>query len=368
MSLLQKLSYKEYKYALEFSVELCEIIAKLADLNISFKESKIPGELLIKYLDRRGCSLQEYKKILNAAQNTKTIITYYQPQSKVAILIANEKYIHLSKLATPCIDCETLASNLRNLGFIVVLIKNTKSATLKEILSCIISKIHEDSYCLIFYAGHGCELLNTKCILGTDCPVENIDCSHCVTENWILREIAKCKPELCLFIMDMCRINLDRNTNPTIFKDMYDLENYTIHSNLIIVYSTQSSHSAYEVLQIECSTTIDNNITYELKTGDTDRIVPGASQYTNALCAKLEDNLDINTLLDKVHEDVENSFKKQKPIKVQCGVSKRSLYDPVKGDNNQLHLKLKEILEGSNKENCEVLNHHINEKICINLK
>lgn len=141
-----------------------------------------------------------------------------------------------------------MASNLRNLGFIVVIIKNTKSATLKEILSCIISKIYEESYCklfckiynslkvfksiyyfyilylynihiklciyfftgLVFYAGHGCELLNTKCILGTDCPVENIDFSHCVTENWILREIAKCKPELCLFIMDMCRINLDR--------------------------------------------------------------------------------------------------------------------------------------------------------------
>ena len=83
---------------------------------------------------------------------------------------------------------------------------------------------------------------------------------------------------------------------------MYDLETYTIHNNLIIVYSTQSSQSAYEVLQIECSRTIDNNVTYELKTGDMDRIVPGASQYISGFCRRLKDNLDINSLLDKVHE------------------------------------------------------------------
>lgn len=55
------------------------------------------------------------------------------------------------------------------------------------------------------------------------------------------------------------------------------------------------------MLQIECSTTIDN-VTYELKTGDTEKIVPGASQYISGLCRHLHDNLDINSLLDKVHE------------------------------------------------------------------
>lgn len=32
MSLLQKLSYREYKLVSEFNVELCEIIANLAEL------------------------------------------------------------------------------------------------------------------------------------------------------------------------------------------------------------------------------------------------------------------------------------------------------------------------------------------------
>ncbi|XP_046972691.1 uncharacterized protein LOC124539363 [Vanessa cardui] len=353
MSLLQKLSYEEYKYASTLSIEKCEIIAKLADLKVSFNDSKKPGELLIKYLDRRGFSLQQYKNLINSALNTKTIITYYHPLSKVAILIANEKYEHLSKLATPSIDCDSLACNLRNLGFITITVKNTKIADLKDIIANIILTVPEDSYCFIFYAGHGCELCNTKCILGIDCPTENIKFSHCITENWLLREVAKCKPETCILIMDMCRINLDRNANTSIYASMSDLEDYTIHNNLFISYSTQSSQAAYEVLQIECTTTIDNDVTYELKTGDTEKIVPGASQYVNALCTRLVDNFDISTLLDKVHGDVENSIKKQRPIKVQCGVNKRSLYDPAKGDTKELLIRLRDILQNY-KENCSV--------------
>lgn len=84
------------------------------------------------------------------------------------------------------------------------------------------------------------------------------------------------------------------------------IEDYNIHNNLIIGYSTQSSQAAYEVLQIECSETIDNNNTYELKTGDTDKIVPGGSQYVNALCTRLMDNSDVNLLLDNVHRGKRN--------------------------------------------------------------
>lgn len=103
--------------------------------------------MLIKHLDRRGYSFQQYRTLINTALNTKTIITYYQPFSKVAVLIANEKYEHLSKLATPSIDCDSLACNLRNLGFITVTVKNTKVGNLKDILKNIFQAIPGDSYC-----------------------------------------------------------------------------------------------------------------------------------------------------------------------------------------------------------------------------
>ena len=101
----------------------------------------------MKYLDRHGCSLQEYKNYVNIAHNTKAIKTYYEPTLKIAILIANEKYENLSKLATPSIDCDTLASSLRDLGFVTIIIKDTKSVDLKLILTQLFNVISEDSYC-----------------------------------------------------------------------------------------------------------------------------------------------------------------------------------------------------------------------------
>ncbi|XP_041971430.1 uncharacterized protein LOC121727587 [Aricia agestis] len=353
MSLLQNLPYPDYKQGLALNVEQCEVIARLANLPLNFNDVKKPGEFLIKQLDKKGYSVSQYKKFLTTTLNNKAIFTYYKPQSKVAILIANDKYEHLSKLATPSIDCDSLASKLKVLGFIPIVIKNVTSCSLKGVLKNIISLIPKDSYCFIFYAGHGCELCNTKCILGIDCPAEDIEFEHVVTENWILREVAKCEPDLCILIMDMCRLYLDKNKNQTIYASLSCIEEYSIYKNLIIGYSTQSSEAAYEVLEIECSTTIDNNLTYELKPGDTEKISPCASQYVDALCTRLSENLHINVLFDKVHLDVEKSLRKQKPIKVQCGVFKRSLYDPVQGDETALIQKIKEKLADID-QNCTI--------------
>lgn len=114
---------------------------------LCFDGTKNPGEVLMKYLDRKGYSVSEYKQLLITARNTKTISIFYRPQTKVAILIANNKYEHLSKLATPSIDCESLASHLRFLGFIIVTIRNSTSEKLKRNISKIIDQVPDDSYC-----------------------------------------------------------------------------------------------------------------------------------------------------------------------------------------------------------------------------
>ncbi|XP_050680548.1 uncharacterized protein LOC126976310 isoform X1 [Leptidea sinapis] len=350
MSLLQNMSYQEFEYASSLPKSQCELIAKLADVELVFNVTKKPGEVLLKYLDRRGYSIVQYKQFLKVA----TISTFYKPQSKVALLIANDKYEHLSKLATPTVDCETLQSKLTSLGFITVYINNVSAEDLKKQISKVLQQIPEDSYCFIFYAGHGCEICNTKCILGIDCPTDSILPIHCITENWLLQEVSKCKPELCVLIMDMCRNILNREENKELYNSILNIEDCIIHSNLLIAYSTQSSKSSYEVLQIECSHTIDMDETYELKTGDLEKIIPSSSQYVNALCSRIFDNVDVSALLDKVHEDLENCRKKQRPIKVQCGVAKRSLYDPVKGDTAVLLAKLRCLVEQFPKQ-CSVL-------------
>ncbi|XP_026316155.1 uncharacterized protein LOC113227443 [Hyposmocoma kahamanoa] len=341
--LLQMISYEEYLAAESLPLERCQIFAKLANLKIQFTNTTRPGRLLIETLNQLGYNAEQYRNYLATVKNTKIVRTFYQPYSKVAILIANNRYTYLSRLSTPPHDCDSLGSYLKTLGFIVVTVKNTTSNDLKVILNKLFQEIPQNSYCFIFYAGHGCELSNTKFILTIDCPTEDIREEHCVTENFVLNSAAKCKPELCILIMDMCRIHLDRPANPGIFTSILFIPPSIIHKNLLLSYSTQSSQAAYEMIELETSTTIDNEVTYEIKTGDTDRIMPMASQYVNALYTRLEEDLDVSCLLDMVHADVEKSMREQRPIKVQCGTDKRSLYDPATGDIEELFEKLKEV-------------------------
>lgn len=97
-----------------------------------------------------------------------------------------------------------------------------------------------------------------------------------------------------------------RKSNPKLAEQIQSLEDYTIHGNLLIGYSTLSAHSAYEVLQIECSQTVDINDTYELRSKDI--VLEGASQYAGSLCAHLGDDVDVSSLLDKVHEGKQDIF------------------------------------------------------------
>ncbi|XP_013186701.1 uncharacterized protein LOC106131966 [Amyelois transitella] len=337
---LKAMPYAEYQSALKMKKELCEAIVELTNLRITFNDVQPPGETLMKMLYRQGCTVNQFRQLLSAADSKVNSVIYYRPFAKIAILIANEKYQNLSKLATPSIDCHSLSANLKNLGFTIIMIKNTSSSLLRVILSKLFELIPPDCYCFIFYAGHGCELVHARFMLGTDCPVENITLKDCVTEHYLLQQVHKCKPDICFLIMDMCRLNLDRATHPNLFSSISYIEPFMVPKNLLIAYSTQSSQAAYEVLQIECSTTI--NDTYELETGDSGRIVPSGSQYVNALCTRLADKVDLSTLIDGVHGDVEKSMRSQKPIKVQCGVGKRSLYDPPTGDSQELLDKLKE--------------------------
>lgn len=133
-------------------------------------ENEKPGEILMKTLDRRGFTAQQFRQFLTTAINTKPIVTYYRPQCKVAVLIGNDKYKHLSKLITPSIDCDSLASNLKSLGFLIVTLKNLSTKDLKTNLLNIFELIPEDSYCKfynifkILFIGHGPALCSSQIV------------------------------------------------------------------------------------------------------------------------------------------------------------------------------------------------------------
>lgn len=122
------------------SIFLCTLIVFF---RIDFKGPEKPGEKLLKWLDRSGCTFEDYKYYMHSVD----IQTNYSPQAKVAILISNDQYEYLSNLVTPPTDCEALGQILRNLGFITICLKNTPSIILKHIIMKTITLIPKDSYC-----------------------------------------------------------------------------------------------------------------------------------------------------------------------------------------------------------------------------
>lgn len=343
MSLLENLSYKESQAALSLTSDECDSVASLANLrDVKYKGQPKPGQKLLNDLNRRGFSANQYRQYIKTVLRSQRKY-HYRPKTKIAILIGNNNYKNLSNLATPSTDCDMLANSLRSLGFIAITIKNVKTDILKRVLDKIFNCIPNDSYCFVFYAGHGFELCNIKYLLCTDSPNANLVSEECICENYVLSCVAKCKPELCVFIMDMCRLPLNRESNPKLYSVVPTLPEYKIDNNLYIVHTTQSEMSAYEMVQIECSQTVDN-MSYVLKTGDSKFVVLGTSQYVAALCTHLEDDFEVSLMLDKVHEDLENAPRKQIPIKLQSGVAKRSLHDLPSGNITSLLKKLKEII------------------------
>lgn len=125
---------------------------KISFHRIQFTSATRPGKLLIETLNQLGYNAEQYRNYLSTVKNTKIVRTYYQPYSKVAILIANNRYLYLSRLSTPPHDCDSLGSYLKTLGFIVVTVKNTKSNDLKVILDKLFQEIPQNSYCKYFSA------------------------------------------------------------------------------------------------------------------------------------------------------------------------------------------------------------------------
>lgn len=117
---------------------------KIFSSRIAFNNDK-PGEQLVKSLDRSGCSYERYTQLLKSTEDIIPML--YQPQTKIAVMIANERYTYLADLATPVCDCKLLGDILRDLGFVVFTIMNSTSMELKNALRNVFEMIPEDSYC-----------------------------------------------------------------------------------------------------------------------------------------------------------------------------------------------------------------------------
>ena len=140
---------------------------------------------------------------LAAAQNSALA------DKRIALVIGNSAYQHVTPLANPSNDATSMAVTLTKAGFDSVDAKmNLTSIEMKRVLRDFGAKAREADVAVIYYAGHGIELEGTNYLIPVDSKLE-ID-TDILDEGFPLdRFIVAAEPakQLRLVILDACRDN-----------------------------------------------------------------------------------------------------------------------------------------------------------------
>ena len=138
----------------------------------------------------------------------QVLATQVSAGQRVALVIGNAAYAHVSKLANPVNDAADLGAALDRLGFAVSHIENAGYAELRRGLQQFALAAAASEMAVVFYAGHGIEvdkrnfLIPVDARLRSDADVE----FEAVPLDLLSRSVERAKG-LRLIILDACRDN-----------------------------------------------------------------------------------------------------------------------------------------------------------------
>ena len=130
-------------------------------------------------------------------------------EKRVALIIGNSAYKHVSKLPNPANDSAAIAALLKRSGFDVV--ESRQNLSINEMRRAVrdfTDKTREADIGVVFYAGHGIELDGTNYLIPVDAALErDIDVEdEAVSLDRVIRVLEPVK-RLRLVILDACRDN-----------------------------------------------------------------------------------------------------------------------------------------------------------------
>ena len=199
---------------------------------------------------------------------------------RVALVIGNAKYQHVTALKNPARDAEAMAAALRRVGFGTVTVEiDAPRQKMLDALRAFGNEAEKADWAVVFFAGHGLEISGVTYLVPADAKLENVrDVEYeAVTLQLALAAIAPKKFRLIIF--DAARDNpfartMGRDTRPRAGDVV------TSDTPTLIAYATRPGQVGQE--------------------GDGDN-----SPFTAALIKNIPTpGLDIRILFDRVRDDV----------------------------------------------------------------
>ena len=219
---------------------------------------------------------------------------------QVALVVGNSSYAHIGRLPNPENDAVDLAAALRRLGFEVTTELDADRGELTEALRAFTRQSAGADVSLVFYAGHGLEMVGINYLVPVDARLErDVDVRYeTVTLDDLL--VSTVGARLRLVILDACRNNpLARSMQRTVASrsvsggSFGQLDEDLLGDETLVAYAAAAGTTAAD---------------------GTGRNSP----YTSALLAHLDEPLEILTLFRRVRARVlEATNGEQRPHEYQ---------------------------------------------------
>ena len=128
---------------------------------------------------------------------------------RIALVMGNDNYLHVSKLQKAGNDAVAMATELRAAGFEVVLHKDLNYRAMVKAMESLYGSITGGDEVVVFFAGHGVQIKNGSYLLPTDIEAN----SESEVEktayglNDMMEHLGQAKAAFSLVLLDACRDN-----------------------------------------------------------------------------------------------------------------------------------------------------------------
>lgn len=170
--------------------------------------------------------------------------------NRKALVIGNDSYTHVQKLANAREDARAMADSLKKVGYQVSLYLDLGEKAFKSAIRTFRNQIEAGDEVALFYAGHGVQLGNVNFLVPVDVAGESEDQmrDETIPLQRLLDDVADKKAKFTLAMLDACRDNPFKTQGRAIGGGTRGLAPTTAATGQMIVFSAGTGQQALDKL------------------------------------------------------------------------------------------------------------------------
>ena len=190
--------------------------------------------------------------VISSAESSKN--NPIEPQTifanRKALVIGNDSYKYVSKLANAREDARVIADNLTNVGFKVTLRMDLTEKEMKATLRGFKAQVEAGDEVAFFYAGHGVQLANSNFLVPIDVAGEGEEQikDEGIALQRVLDDISEKKAKFTIAMIDACRDNPFKSNGRAIGGSTRGLAPTTAATGQMIIFSAGTGQQALDKL------------------------------------------------------------------------------------------------------------------------